>query len=263
MIRLDNLHSGNHGFMRHALNEIRKAYPDILIFAELFTDTATSSELVWDYGLDLMLATPWEHHFVPQLRSYLHEVHKRDRKTPHILPITSHDSGTPTQEFGSVESTIPRYVASALMGCGATGLVQGVEYGLPEKIHLVGIKPIPDCNTGHDFTPFIAKINAIMEENKVFQAGENIKFIDDGHDAIIAVYRFDPEKASQEFIVLCNFDTFKQQSICIALDHHMPDTNIKACEDLLKSTVITPLNGCLEVTMDPCSAIVLKLNKSR
>ena len=259
MIRLDNLHSSNQAFMEHILGEIRKVYPDIIIFAELFTDTATSSELVWKYGLDLMLATPWEHHFVPQLRKYLQEVHKRDERTPHILPITSHDSGTPAQEFGSAEATIPRYVISALMGCGATGLVQGVEYGLPQKIHLVGLRPIPDYKTGHNFTRLIAKVNRIMEENKVFQAGENIKFIDGGHDAIMAAHRFDPVKMNDEFLVLCNLDIFKQQSISIDLLKQMPDCKILSLEDLLSGKTIKPENGSLEITMDPSSAMVLKI----
>ncbi|OGV61694.1 MAG: hypothetical protein A2283_07990 [Lentisphaerae bacterium RIFOXYA12_FULL_48_11] len=259
MIRLDNLHSSNHAFMNYVLGEIRETYPDIIFFAELFTDTAKSSELVWDFGLDLMLATPWEHHFVPQLRGYLAEVHRRDKQTSHVLPITSHDSGTPAQEFGSVESTVPRYVISALMGCGATGLVQGVEYGLPQKIHLVGIKPAPEYTTGLNFTPFIAKINRIMDENSVFQRGDNIKFLDNGHDAIIAAYRFDEEKRCSEFIVLCNFDTFKPQSISIDLNDHIPGANIKFLEDLLTEKNITPSNGSIEITMQPCSAMVLRL----
>lgn len=259
MIRLDNLHSSNHKFMRYVLTKIRRTYPEITIFAELFTDTATSSELVWDYGLDLMLATPWEHHFVPQLRGYLEEVHKRDKQTPHILPITSHDSGTPAQEFGSPESTIPRYVISALMGCGATGLVQGVEYGLQKKISLVGIKPAPDYNTGHDFTSFIAKVNLIMEEYKVFQTGGNMRFIDDGHDAIMAVHRFDDKKNDHEFVVICNLDILKQQKISIDLRRYMPDHKIRAFKELLTDKTITPIKDHLEVTMEPCSALVLKI----
>jgi len=259
MIRLDNLHSSHHGFMRHVLAEIRKAYPDITIFAELFTDTTKSSDLVWTYGLDLMLATPWEHHFVPQLRAYLGEVHRRDAQTPHMLPITSHDSGTPAEEFGSVESTVPRYAVSALMGCGATGLVQGVEYGLPRKIPLVGIKPPPDYNTGRDYTPLISKINEILVENYVFQTGGNITFIDDGHDAIIAAYRFDTSKKATEFVVLCNFDIFNKQEISIDLNRHMPETAVQSFTDILGGSILTPANGRLNVTMEPCSALVLKI----
>jgi small ligand-binding sensory domain FIST len=168
-------------------------------------------------------------------------------------------SGAPAQEFGSVESTLPRYVVSALMGCGATGLVQGVEYGLPEKVHLVGVKPIPDYNTGHDFTPFISKINRILMENAVFQTGENMTFIDDGHDAIIAVHRFDRGKKALEFIVLCNFDILNKQRISIDLNRHLPGTTIQSFEDALTGATFVPSNGRLEMTMDPCSALVLKI----
>lgn len=259
MIRLDNLHSSNHQFTRHVLGEIRKAYPDILVFAELFTDTATSSKLVWNYGLDLMLATPWEHHFVPQLRKYLEEVHRRDTQTPHILPITSHDSGTPAQEFGSIQATIPRYAISALMGCGATGLVQGVEYGLSKKLSLVGVKPVPDYNTGHDFTPFIAKINRIMDEHSVFQAGGNLRFVDGGHDAIMAVHRFDPAKSNPEFLVICNLDIFNQQTISIDLHASLPGLKIDSLEDLLTGSIMKPANGKLELLLPPCGVLALKI----
>jgi len=262
MVRLDNLHSSNHKFMRYALNEIRERHPELTIFAELFTDTATSSALVWDYCLDLMLATPWEHHFVPQLRRYLEEIHRRDLQTPHILPITSHDSGTPAEEFGSVQSTIPRYLISALMGCGATGLVQGVEYGLQKKLHLVGVHPAPDYNTGYNFTPLIAAINRIMDKYNVFQTGGNMKFIDDGHDAIMAVYRFDDSKSEQDFIVLASLDISNRQHISIDLNRHLPDRRISSFEDILSGKTMTTADGMLEITMDPCSALVLRIQPS-
>jgi len=260
MIRLDNLHSSNHKFMHYVLTEIRKTYPELTIFAELFTDTATSSALVWNYGLDLMLATPWEHHFVPQLRRYIENIHCRDKQTPHILPITSHDSRTPAEEFGNVQSTIPRYLISALMGCGATGLVQGVEYGLSKKISLVGINPPPDYHTGHDFTGFITKVNRIMDKYKVFQTGGNMIFIDDEHEAIMAAYRFDDTSNEQDFIVLGNLDISNQQRISINLDHHIPNRKIHSLEEMLTGETLKPLNGRLEIIMPPCSAFVLKIH---
>jgi len=64
------------------------------------------------------------------------------------MPVTSHDSGTPAQEFGSVYSTIPRYVAAALLGTGATGVIQGVEFGNQEKINFMGRKPKMEIHTG-------------------------------------------------------------------------------------------------------------------
>jgi starch synthase (maltosyl-transferring) len=259
MIRLDNLHSSNPRFMRFVIAELRKTFPELIVFAELFTHSALTPEIVWDYELNLLLGTPWEHRFVPQLRDYLAETHKRFSQAPYILPITSHDSGTPAQEFGTAKSTVPRYVACALMGCGATGLVQGVEYGLPKKLSLVGLHPPPDCNTGHNYTSFIAEINRIMAEHRVFRGNGNMRFIDDGHDAIIAAYRFDPQNMSHEFIVLANFDTEHRQHILLDLKRHVPHRQAESFQDILTGITLKPVDGHIDIAMDPCSAMALRL----
>ena len=69
-------------------------------------------------GIDLILATPWDNRFVPQLREYLKWIHS---VSEHVIfmPIMLHDSGSPAQEFGAV-MTMRGVVAAALLG-PATG----------------------------------------------------------------------------------------------------------------------------------------------
>ncbi|MFZ5941783.1 MAG: alpha-amylase family glycosyl hydrolase, partial [Bacteroidota bacterium] len=133
-LRFDNLHSSHPGFILSITDAIRSEFPGLAILAEFFTDESTllSKSLTW--GLNLNLATPWNYKFVPQLREYLKMLSRLSRQIRFYMPVSSHDSGTPEQEFGTASSTIPRYVAAALMGSGATGITQGVEYAEKEKI---------------------------------------------------------------------------------------------------------------------------------
>ena len=121
-------------------------FPDIIVLAELFTSVEETIHLTFEYGLNLLLATTWEHRFVPQLRRYLQQLHSSGGSLRYFSPVTSHDSGTPTEEFGTVLSTIPRLVMAMLMSPGPSGIVQGVEIGLARKFPFVGKK------TSHDFS---------------------------------------------------------------------------------------------------------------
>ncbi|MDX1566090.1 MAG: alpha-amylase family glycosyl hydrolase, partial [Phycisphaeraceae bacterium] len=128
MVRLDNTHSTDEGFLRRLLNELHETYPRLGVLAELFADPQTAERLVWDQGVHLLLGTLWEMPYAAQTRQYLHQLHKAHPKLRYYLPITSPDSGSPAEEYGSDEATGPRYAVAALMGTGCTGSVQGVEW---------------------------------------------------------------------------------------------------------------------------------------
>ncbi len=115
-VRFDNLHSSDKTFVDSLSNTLRQAYPDVAVIAEYFTDVATLLTTVPKWNLNLILATPWDSRFVPQLREYLKYIHSVSEHVRFFMPVTSHDSGSPAQEFGSTESTVPRYIAAALLG---------------------------------------------------------------------------------------------------------------------------------------------------
>jgi len=137
-VRFDNLHSSDKGFVDAVARALHTEYPKVGIIAEYFTDAGTLLGSIPKWGLNLILATPWDSRFVPQLRDYLKYLHSVSEHVRFFMPITSHDSGSPAQEFGAVESTIPRYIAAALLGTGATGITQGVEWGMKERINFIG-----------------------------------------------------------------------------------------------------------------------------
>jgi hypothetical protein len=217
MIRLDNLHSSHVGFTAHALAKLRAEFPRLLFLGELFAMPDELAESVWTYGLNLLLATPWEHPFVPELRSYFRYLHEQYPRWQYFVPLTSHDSGAPAQEFGSPASTVPRYAFSALCGSGHTGATQGSELGINERLDFIGIKPPHPINTGLDFRQAVRQINELVATEPAFQSAGNLRFIDDNHHAITAVYRKAPE-GHDDFIVLCNFDIHRPQELRLLLD---------------------------------------------
>lgn len=263
MLRLDNLHSSHEGLVRYVLGRVREQYPTVGILAELFSDPARTERLVWDYRLGLLQATPWEHRFLPQLRDYLRFLHGDQRRIHVYFPITSHDSGSPAQEFGHVGSTHPRYVVAALCGTGCTGLVQGVEYGVPQRVEFIGRWPKQDfSSTGHDYSDLIRRVNALMDRYPHFQLGGNLEFVDGGHEAVLAVLRRDPAGSAPPLLVVANFDTGREQWLHLQRHTLGLTQDALVITELLSASPPPVSEGHLLFRLAPCDVRVLQLGAS-
>ncbi len=257
-VRFDNLHSSNPAFVSAMTSALHREYPQVGILAEYFTDENTLLRTGPEWGLNLNLATPWNSKFVPQLRDYLKYIHRVSRHIRYFMPITSHDSGCPAQEFGNADSTVPRYVAAALLGTGATGIPQGVELGEQERIDFIGRKPMMPYPAKPRFAEFIGQVNAILVKYPAFRRGENCWFVDDGHPAVIAAFRRDEGSGLPGFLVVCNFDTSKAQRIVIDLGPVLrKDGPLTSCDLLSGETQIFP-HPRLDLLLPPCGTLVLK-----
>jgi len=218
MIRLDNLHSTDESFLKWAMKKLHEVHPGLIVLAEFFTSKEVQTAKVLEHGLHLLLATPWDSHYVPDLRNvirYLHEVYPRLK---FILPISSHDSGTPTQEFYDVRSTVPRYAVSALLNTGATGMCQGVEYGAPQKLDFIGHKGKVTIEGPREFHDEIKALNELMDEHPLLRQGGNLHFIDGNHGAILGAYRHSFEPRQPSLLVLINLDLHHEQIIFLQPD---------------------------------------------
>lgn len=211
-VRFDNLHSSDKKFLDHLTAALRANYPDVGVIAEYFTDVGTMLNTVPAWGLNLNLATPWDQKFVPPLREYLKYLHSVSRHVRFFMPVSSHDSGSPAQEFGSVKSTVPRYVAAALLGTGATGITQGVEWGVEHKIEFIG-EPKRVMPGEPVFAEFLRKVNEVLLAEPAFRRGANCHFVDGGHDAVIAAFRTDGRPGKPGLLVACNFDIGGVQAV--------------------------------------------------
>jgi hypothetical protein len=261
-VRFDNLHSSNPDFVQALTTTLHTEYPNVGIIAEYFTDETTLLHTGPKWGLNLNLATPWNYKFVPQLRDYLNYIHRVSKHIRYFMPITSHDSGAPAQEFGSVESTIPRYVAAALLGTGATGIIQGVEFGEKERIRFIGRKKKMTYPAVPGFAQLISQVNAILTDNPAFRHGENCQFVDNGHPAIIAAFRKEIGAGEFGFLVVCNFDIFVTQSIEVDLLPFLGKNGPFPCIDLLSGESQIFKNPDVQLQLAPCAAKVLKFSKS-
>ncbi|HEX3008330.1 MAG TPA: hypothetical protein VHO90_12030, partial [Bacteroidales bacterium] len=260
-VRFDNLHSSNPDFIQELTTTLHSKYPNVGVLAEYFADETVLLHTGPKWGLNFNLATPWDYKFVPQLRNYLNYIHRVSNQIRYFMPVTSHDSGTPAQEFGGVYSTIPRYVAAALLGTGATGIVQGVEYGQSEKINFIGRKPKMTFPAEAMFASFISRVNDILVNYPAFRKGENCLFVDGGHHAIIAAFRQNTSKHMFGFLVVCNFDVNLSQNISIDLRPILDvDEPLLYCELLYDTTDVFP-SPRLELFLGPCSAQVFMLSR--
>ncbi len=257
-VRFDNLHSSNPDFVQSLTKALHSVYPNVGILAEYFTDETTLLHTGPKWGLNLNLATPWNFKFVPQLREYLKYIHRVSKHIRYFMPITSHDAGTAEQEFGSTNSTIPRYIAAALLGTGATGILQGIEYAFVDQIKFIGRRDKMVFPQEAIYGLFIGKVNAILNDYSAFRRGENCIFVDNGHDAIIAAYREDTGVDSLGFLVVCNFDIYTPRDIFIDLNTLITADGPFQCVELLSGKMQTYHEKKIELSLPSCSAQVLR-----
>jgi hypothetical protein len=260
-VRFDNLHSSDPDFASVVTSAIHAEFPEVGLLAEYFTDENTLLRTGPQWGLNLILATPWNCKFVPQLREYLNYVHRVSEHVRYFMPITSHDCGAPAQEFGSADSTVPRYVAAALLGTGATGIPQGVEFGENERINFIGRHPKMLYPAQTRFAKFIRRTNAILADNPAFRRGANCQFVDDGHAAVLAAFRHDGGPKDLGFLVVCNFDTQQSQRIALNLATVLGSDGPFACRELLSDEARAIPHARLELVLPPCAAQVLQFSR--
>jgi hypothetical protein len=257
-VRFDNLHSSDKDFIDALTQRLHATYPNLGIIAEYFTDVGTLLDTVPKWGLSLVLATPWDSRWVKQLRDYLTYLYSIAGHVRFFMPVTSHDSGTPAQEFGSEQSTIPRYVAAALLGTGATGITQGVEWGQKEKINFIGRQPKLTFQGTPKFAKIIRRINAIQAAEPAFRRGDNFEFVDNGNHAVIAVFRRDEQPGRTGFLVVCNFDIMGAQEIEIDLSSIITVAGFVRCVDLIDDREYLFPNARIVLKMPACGVHVLR-----
>ena len=257
-VRFDNLHSSNSAFVRSLTRGIQSDIPEVAVLAEYFTDESTLLDSVPLWGLNLILATPWNYKFVPELREYLNYIHRVSEQIRYFMPITSHDSGSPDQEFGTADSTVPRYVAAALMGTGATGMPEGVECGELRRIDFIGRQARRSFDAKPRFAEFVRCVNSILVNHPAFRRGQNCQFVDGGHPSILAALRTNAEGGTPGYLVVCNFDIHSAQSITIDLTSVLgPDGPFRAHE-LLGGEIKVFTQARFDLQLPPCGAWVLE-----
>ena len=263
MVRLDNLHSSHEGFITHLLEELRGAYPDLIVMAEFFSDSNTVLKKAAEWQIDLFLANQWEYPYANDLRNYLRYIHYIGRKIRFYLPVTTHDTGVPAQLFGKAEAAVPRYAVTALMGTGQTGIVQGVEYGYPEKIEFIGRKHTYEFQENLYISQGIRNINRLLSESSVFHQDGNLEFIDSNHGAVMGALRR-PDKESDKgndkgYLVFANLDIHNSYTLQVDLSSFIKNTKKIKLEDRITEGWYESQVNDIKIDIEPCGVKIFRI----
>jgi len=252
MIRLDNLHSSDPGFIEELVRTLRTAYPDLILQAEFFSDSNTLLKTAAKCELNLLLANPWEHPFAEQLREHLLYLHNISNELRFLTPIATHDTGVPAQLYGAPEAAVTRYFTLALLTTGQTGLVQGTEHGVLEKINFIGRKRSISFPTPNRYNALIRKINLLLQDHALFHEGGNIRFLDQEHGAIIAAVREGRQNHEEKFLLVANLDTVHPYKIKLSLPGIRQEKEICRLREMIKDDEIILEGDVLEIEVEPC-----------
>jgi hypothetical protein len=252
MTRLDNLHSSHPDFIAELIRDLRLAYPDLIIQAECFTDSNTLLRTVADREVNLLLATPWEYPFAEKLREYLVYLHDISTKLRFFTPITTHDTGAPVQLYGSQDAAVARYFTLAMFTTGQTGMVQGMEHGALEKVSFVGRLhsvsfPSPNC-----YNAVIRKVNQILQDYALFHEGGNIRFVDQGHGALIAAVREGRKMPEEKFLLVANLDIAYTHKIKLDLSGVRQGNRSCRLHEMMRDEKAQMEGNTLEIEVEPC-----------
>lgn len=259
MIRLDNLHSSHEGFISHLLAELRRTYPGLIITAEFFTDFNTILKKAAEGQINLFSANQWEYPYASNLRNYLRYIHKIGGKVQYYLAVTTHDTGVPAQLFGEAEAAVPRYAVTALMGTGQTGIVQGVEYGVSEKIEFIGRGEKREFQEHAVITEGIRAINKVMAESAVFHCQGNLEFIDGDHGAVLGAFRRSDRENDQGYLIFANLDVHNGYRLSVDLAAFLENKDKIRLEDRVSGTRQEfPVHG-VTIDIQPCGVKIFRI----
>ncbi len=256
-LRFDNLHSSNSLFMVFLSGKLKNDYPDLILLGEYFTSTENFLKNVPHWQLNLVLGNPWEYRLLPDLRKYIKSIHN-EGGLKYLLPLTTHDTGTPSMEYGSPCSTVPRYMSYALCGTGQTGIVQGSETGIKDKIKFIGRNNVLDDSGENDYTREIFAVNKLLEKEHVFHDIGNLRFVDNNHPSVLAALRSDI-RGEDAWLLLANFDIHNNASI----ELHQRDFNLPirmfVLEDIISGREISVSDMIFGFTLEPCGIMIFKI----
>ncbi|MEZ4373922.1 MAG: alpha-amylase family glycosyl hydrolase [Polyangiaceae bacterium] len=218
VVRLDNAHSTHRGFLEQMLSVLNARYPHVAVLAELFDSEQAAERMLWHGGVQMLLGTAWESPYAADTRRYLLYLHRAEPRLHHYLPVLSQDSGSVAEEYGSAAATPARYAVVALLGLGATGVVQGVEHGTDTRVPFIGAPDgFQQLGDGR-YAEALRAINHLQASDSIFRVAKNLHFIDGDHPALVAGCRSHPQTQKNEYLVVANFDVGREQTL------HFPDS---------------------------------------
>jgi hypothetical protein len=153
---------------------------------------------------------------------------------------------------------VPRYAVTALLATGQTGIVQGVEYGVDEKIEFIKRQPIKKFKNNPFLISAITRLNNILKTYPAFQDFNNIKFVDSNHGGILAALRQDQHSLAA-FLIIVNLATNASYEITVALADHLPAQKFILSDLFQEKSNEKKINGVLKEKIEPCGVRVYQI----
>ncbi|MCL2706281.1 MAG: alpha-amylase family glycosyl hydrolase [Spirochaetaceae bacterium] len=258
-LRFDNLHSSTPDFVTYLTGRLKDEYPDLILIGEYFSSKEEFYKNVPDWQLNLILGNSWEYRVAPTIRRYIMDVHTHGG-LDYFLPLTTHDTGTPAQEYGSVYSTMPRYLIYALMGTGQTGIVQGTETGIEKKIEFIGRNSKSLVSGKENFKDFFIKVNKVLAEEIIFQEFGNIQFVDNGHNSILAAIRSDIAGKSA-WLLIANLDIYNGATVTLnQKNFKLPFTRFKII-NIFTGRELHVADMMFEFSLEACETRIFQIKE--
>jgi hypothetical protein len=136
---------------------------------------------------------------------------------------------------------------------------QGVEWGAPEKINFIGVRPRQAPPDEPKFAHLIRTVNQLLATQAAFRQGGNCEFVDHEHDAIIAAFRSDPDRPNSGFLVACNFDILHSQRVTCDLAGVMGRCGRIEGREWLTELKTSFDGTTVSLDLPPCGAAVWEL----
>lgn len=215
MIRYDNLHSSNFDFIKHVTKSIKAKYPELIVLSELFCGEEVRDKYRVDSHSNLLFATPWMNPYAAQLRKQIISIHESFDSVNYLFPISSHDSPSAYEMYGSHVAAVTRYAVHVFFGLGAVGVTQGIEYKVEKKIPFIGVSARSEKVIDDEIFSKLRILNVLNKTYKAFGLKHNVKFIDYEHSAILAGVRIGFSVSEPDFLIVANLNSSHEESLTI------------------------------------------------
>lgn len=195
-------------FWQRLIGDIKKQHPNICFAAETLgcspDQTLETARAGFDYVFNSSKWWNLQDWWLIEQYSLLRET------TRSISFAESHDTVRLWTELeGNLAAVKQRYLVSALFAAGVMMPI-GFEYGFRKALNVVRTTPGDWEETGVDFSPFIAKTNAIRNGNPVFQEESPTSILPSGNPNVLLMWKASL-KDKDEALLILNRDPHQHQ----------------------------------------------------
>jgi starch synthase (maltosyl-transferring) len=195
-------------FWQRLIGDIKKRRPNICFAAETLgcspDQTLETARAGFDYVFNSSKWWNLQDWWLIEQYSLLRET------TRSISFAESHDTVRLWTELeGNLAAIKQRYLVSALFAAGVMMPI-GFEYGFRRPLHVVRTTPGDWEQTGVDFSPFIAKTNAIRNTHAVFQGENPTTILPSGNPNVLLMWKASL-KDKDEALLILNRDPHQHQ----------------------------------------------------